>query len=448
MLLAAAFVLADIRAALDRGQREVVLPAGETRIDRPLVVPARARGIRLRGAAGGSVLVMEAGFRGAAAVVVDGASEVSLSGFEIRGNRAELKSPWYLPLNEAAFAEFYPDNGILIRNARHAVVRNVRLSGIRTFPVLVGASSNVTLDGLRIADSGTLNQAGRNNTTGGILLEEGVSGFEITRCVVERITGNGIWTHSYARSPRQADGWIHGNVISRVGRDAIQVGHATRVRVEDNRGAELGYPAEIVDVESHGVAVALDTAGNVDGSVYARNHFTDVNGQCIDLDGFHDGRVVDNSCLNSRPLEAYPASHYGVVFGNNDPGMESTGVVLTGNRLEGFAYGGVFLTGSNHRIENNRLLDLNRAHCGSVPTPARCNYAPDQPDLLRSGVYVAANGGRPAAAAGNVVRGNTVTGYGIPAHCVTAAPGVDLKANTVLQNDCRESGRQPAAGDR
>ncbi len=436
MLLAAAFLIADLRAALDRGRGDVVLPPGETRIDRPLVLPKGARGVRLRGAPGGSRLVMEAGFQGRAAIIVDGASDVTLSGFDIRGNRTDLKSPWYLPLKEAAFADFYPDNGILIQHTRGVTVRNVGLTAIRTFPVLVGASSGVVIDGVRISDSGTLNQAGRNNTTGGILLEEGVSKFEVVRCVIERIAGNAIWTHSYARSPRQSDGWIHANTITTVGRDAIQVGHATRVRVEDNRGGELGFPAGIVDVESHGVAVALDTAGNVDGSVYARNRFTDVNGQCIDLDGFHDGRVVDNSCVNKKPLEAYPASHYGIVFGNNDPGMESTGVVVMGNTLEGFAYGGVFLVGRNHRIENNHLLDLNRAHCGSTPTPARCNYALDQPDLLRSGVYVAANGGRPAVATGNVVRGNVMSGYGLAEHCVAAGPGVRLDANTVAGNRC------------
>ncbi len=436
MLLAAAFLVANIQAALDRAKGDIILPPGETRIDRPLVIPKGARGLKLRGAATGSILVMNPGFQGSAAIKVDGASEVTLSGFEIRGNRTELKSPWYLPLKEAAFADFYPDNGILIRNTRRIIVRNVRLSAIRAFAVLVSASANVTLDALRISDSGTLNQAGRNNTTGGILIEEGVATFEIVRCVIERITGNGIWTHSYARSPRQSDGWIHANSITTVGRDAIQVGHGTRVRVEDNQGSELGFPVEIVDVESHGVAVALDTAGNVDHSTYARNHFTDVNGQCIDLDGFHDGQVRDNSCVNRKPLEAYPASHYGIVFGNNDPGMEPTGVIVTGNRLEGFAYGGVFLVGSNNRIQNNRLLDLNRAHCGSTPTPARCNYALDQPDLLRSGVYIASNGGRPAAATANIVTGNEISGYGISGHCVAAAPGIELAANTTNPNQC------------
>ena len=83
---------------------------------------------------------------------------------------------------------------------------------------------------MRIEDCGTLNRAGRNNTTGGILLEEGVSKFEVRAVEISRITGNAIWTHSYSRSPRQEEGVVRDSKITRVGRDAIQIGHATRVR--------------------------------------------------------------------------------------------------------------------------------------------------------------------------------------------------------------------------
>jgi hypothetical protein len=318
------------------------------------------------------------------------------------------------------------------------VIRDVRFSHVRAFPVLVNASSNVTVDSVKIEDCGTLNRAGRNNTTGGILLEEGVSHFEVARSSISRITGNAIWTHSYSRSPRSADGVIRDNTITTVGRDAIQVGHATRVRVENNSGSQLGFPAEYVDVESHAVAVALDTAGNVDHAAYTRNRFTDVNGQCIDLDGFHNGDVADNSCINRKGLDTYPALHYGVVFGNNNPDMNSTGVVVTGNTIEGFAYGGLFLIGGNNRIENNRFLDVNRAHCGVTPVSARCNYALDQPDLLRSGIYLSNNGGRATATKDNLIRSNVVTGFGMKQHCIAAGPGVTLAANTISANRCAD----------
>ena len=413
----------------------VELPAGETHLKRPMEVPKGAHAM-VRGNPKGSTLILDPDFKGSAAIVAEGASDLTIEGFTIRGNRTELKSDWYLPPGETPFADYFSDNGIVVRKSAGVTIRNVTMTGIRAFPLIVNASSDVTIEGVRIEDSGTLNQAARNNTSGGILLEQGVSRFEVSRCFLSRITGNAIWTHSYSNAPRSSDGSIHDNTISRVARDAIQVGHATRVRVENNAGSELGYPAEYVDVESQAVAVALDTAGNVDHSVYAGNRFTDVNGQCIDLDGFHDGSVLNNACLNRKPLKDYPWLHAGIVFGNNNPSVESTGVVVKGNDIEGFAYGAVFLIGLGNRIEDNQFLDMNRAHCGVIPVPSRCAYALDQPDMLRAGVYLANNGGRPAVTKRNVIRGNTITGFGMKEHCVAAAPGVSLAENTIEANRC------------
>jgi hypothetical protein len=63
-----------------------------------------------------------------------------------------------------------------------------------------------------------------------------------------------------------------------------------------------------VDVEGGGIPVAIDTAGNVDQTVYAGNRFEEVNGKCIDLDCFHHGEVSHNSCVNrgSGPNAAPP----------------------------------------------------------------------------------------------------------------------------------------------
>ncbi|MEP6715615.1 MAG: right-handed parallel beta-helix repeat-containing protein [Terriglobia bacterium] len=414
------------------------LPPGETHLTHPLEIRKGSKDAAIIGDGRGSILVMDPSFQGSAAITVDGASGVKLLGFSIRGNRTTLKSPWYLPLKEAAFADFYPDNGIVIRNSRGIEVRSVHFSRIKTFPLIVNASSEVVVDSVRIEDSGTLNTAGRNNTSGGILFEEGVSRFEIRRSSFARIAGNAIWTHSYSRSPRSADGVIRGNTITTVGRDAIQVGHATRVRVENNSGSQLGYPVSYVDVESHGVAVALDTAGNVDHSLYLGNRFTGVNGQCIDLDGFHDGEVRGNSCINAMAIEAYPALHYGIVFGNNNPEMEPSGIVIANNTLRGFAYGAVFLVGHNNRVEGNRFTGINLAHCGAMPVSARCNYALDQPDLLRSGIYLSDNGGRPAVTRDNVIRSNVIQGYGIKSHCIGMAAGVKAAQNVIANNTCSD----------
>ena len=416
------------------------LRAGDTVLDAPLKIKSNTA---VRGNPRGSRLLLKPGFSGPAAIVVEGEANVTLSGFEIVGDRSEMRSEWYLPTGEAAFADYYPANGILVRKSANVTVRNVRISRIRTFPILVNASSKVLVDGVHIEESGTLNKTGRNNTTGGILFEEGVNGFEVRNSSLSRIAGNAVWTHSWARSPRQREGIIRNNTIATVGRDAIQVGHATEVHVIGNRGSEIGFPAEWVDIENHGVGVALDSAGNVDRAVYSDNHFTDVNGQCIDLDGFHDGEVTGNSCINKQTLEAYPASHYGIVFGNNDPGMKPEKTRVRGNTLEGFGYGAVFMVGTANTVEDNRFLDINRAHCGAEPITARCNYAvAEQPDLLRSGIYLAANGGRPTETSGNIIRGNIVTGYGMDAHCIASAPGVRASANTITNNTCTSTGKQ------
>jgi hypothetical protein len=427
----------DVQADLSRGTGVIVLPPGETHITKPLEIPKGSRKLTLQGDPRGSTLVMDTGFQGSAAIVLREAEDVTLNSFIIRGNRKSLDSDWYLPLNEAPFADYYSDNGIVVRKSAGVTIRDMVFREIRAFPVLVNASRNLQVDGVTIEDCGTLNRAGRNNTTGGILLEEGVEGFDVRYSTIRRITGNAIWTHSYSRSPRQADGRIRNNTIEGVGRDAIQVGHATRISVTGNEGRDLGFPAEWVDVENHGVAVALDTAGNVDHAVYAGNSFVDVNGQCIDLDGFHDGEVTSNSCMNTKALESYPALHFGVVFGNNDPGMEATGITVSRNRLDGFAYGAVFLIGRGNRVENNVFTRVNLAHCGSTPLSARCNYAvAEQPDLLRTGIYLAANGGRASVNRNNIIRGNVIEGFGMSEHCIAAGPGVELSSNTVEGNRC------------
>ena len=106
------------------------------------------------------------------------------------------------------------------------------------------------------------------------------------------------------------------------------------MRVEDNVGDHIGYPPEAVDVENQGTPVALDTAGNVDHSTYARNKFEEVNGKCFDLDGFHDGSIVENQCTNRRSPTFYPFGHFGIVMNDTDPNMRSENVEIRGNIID------------------------------------------------------------------------------------------------------------------
>jgi hypothetical protein len=418
----------------------VELPAGEIHLTRPLTIPKGTKNLTIQGNPKGSTIVLDPGFAGRAAIEGEDVANVSFRNFSVNGDRAQMKSAWTLPRDGVAFADFYSANGIAIRGGSGIRIRGIRFSRIRAFPILLNAVRGAAVDAVMIADCGTLNPDGHNNTTGGILLEEGVQDFEITGSKISRIPGNAIWTHSYAHSPRQERGRIANNEIAMVARDAIQVGHASRVRVENNRGSQIGFPVEYVDFPGFGTPVALDTAGNVEYTVYTGNSFTAVAGQCIDLDGFHDGVVSGNRCVND-PAQArhWLGLHFGILFGNHDPGMNSVNISVTGNTLQGFAYGGVFLIGEGNRIEDNRFLDVNLAHCGSTPMPAKCAALLDQPDALRSGIYLGSDGGRPAVTRGNIIRNNTLRGFGIAEHCIAANRGVDLKANTIAGNRCADA---------
>ncbi len=425
-----------LRHALQRGSGTVQLPGGIIEISSELVVPEGAHDLVLAGSQSGSAIRASASFHGSALVRVKSATNVRLEGFSIDGNRAALEKPAGLPPSNVPFCRFTGNNGILAEDVNGLSVSNVRLGNVAGFAVLVARSSGVKIEKVRVNDSGSKNEKGRNNTTGGILIEEGTSGFEITNCTLTNVLGNGIWTHSLYTSPRNRDGRISGNSLEGIGRDALQVGHATEVRVENNSGRRIGYPPEAVDVENGAIPVAIDTAGNVDNSVYSSNRFEEVNGKCIDLDGFHHGDITGNQCTNRGSADDYPHGHYGIVFNNSNPDMQSEGVTVSGNTIDGAKFGGIFVIGSGNRISGNILRNLNLARCNESGAKYGCLYYPDQPDLLRSGIYLGRGAARPAPARDDVIDDNQVSGYGMSRHCVAAAPGVSLAANRVERNRC------------
>jgi hypothetical protein len=216
------------------------------------------------------------------------------------------------------------------------------------------------------------------------------------------------------------------------------VGHATGVRVTGNRGRWIGYPVDVIDSENGGTPVAVDTAGNVGDTVYADNRFEEVNGKCFDLDGFHDGEVRGNTCVNRGSADDYKFGHYALVMNDSNPDMHSRNVTITGNEFNGVKFGGIYVVGGPHRIEDNRLLNLNLAHCNDNPAIG-CLYLKDQPDLLRSGIYLAAGVKKQDATMGNTIEGNRIEGYKIREHCVVASPAVRLAGNTVARNQCQDA---------
>jgi Right handed beta helix region len=427
------------RALANQTTGTIQLREGTLEVSTELVLSPGSHDLEIVGATGGSTLKASPSFHGRALLVLDQVKNIRLRGFRIEGNRDAAPRPLEMAPPENYFRLYYPDNGILADRVDGLQVTGVHLARVTNFPILISRSSNINVTSVEIKDSGSRNAMGRNNLSGGILIEEGSSHFEVRDSVFERIAGNALWTHSLRISPRLGDGVFAGNRIDTVGRDAIQIGAATRIRVEDNTAANIGFPVQLVDIEHAGTPAAIDTAGNVDASLYQRNHLSEVNGKCFDLDGFHDGAVLNNTCVNSKPPEAYPFGHFGIVMNNTDPGMRSQNIRIAGNTFDGMKFGGLFLIGSGHVIASNQFLHLNSAGCNESAARFGCIYKPDEPEMLESGIYLGRAAEHSADTRGNTIRDNRITGHGMQAHCIEAAPGVDLKSQTTKGNTCTDA---------
>jgi hypothetical protein len=399
------------------------LPQGELEISSELTLAPGAHDLEIVG--NETRFKAADNFKGRAILVIENAERIHLHDFMLDGNRGKLAKPLEMAPPENAFRVWYPNNGVLANKVAGLEIDRLELSEVVNFPILVSQSSHVRIAGVTIDSSGSKNARGRNNLSGGILLEEGTSDFEVHDSTFRGILGNALWTHSNFRAPRQEAGVFAGNKFDTIGRDAIQVGHATRVRVDGNMGVNIGYPVDIIDVENLGTPVAIDTAGNVDNSTYTRNEFREINGQCIDLDGFHDGIVEKNVCTNSKGVEAYPFGGTAIVMNNTHPDTNSTNIEIRGNVVEGSKFGGLFLMGSRNRVIDNVFLGLNLAHG-------------DQPEILVSGIYLSRGVARLEETTRNVIRGNRIFGYKMKTRCVAFGPGVSRDANTVEGNTCSD----------
>lgn len=411
----------------------VRLPPGILELERELSV-AGAANLVLQGAPGGTVLRAGPRFRGRALLVIERARGVSVRNLAFDGQRELHARPQGLPPSNVPFFEFTANNGVLVLDCDDVRIEDARFERIAGFAVLVARSRSVHIARVEVRDSGSLDERGFNNATGGILFEEGTAVFSVRASRFLRVGGNGVWTHSLYTSPRNTDGVIEENDFEELARDAIQVGHATRVRVVRNRGRRVGYP--LAEVDPQATPVALDTAGNTDRCLYAWNRFEEVNGKCVDLDGFHDGEVRGNSCVNRGRREDYPHGHFGIVVNDANPDMRSENIVIAGNRIEGAVFGGLFLIGRNHRVTGNVFVRVNLARC--EPDRPGCVYWPDQPELLSAGIYLGRGVSRHSPAEGNLITGNTIRGFGMSRRCIVAAPGVERAKNRIAANRCAE----------
>ncbi len=367
-------------------------------------------------------------FVGEAAIVLDGVHGVTLRNFVVRGNRAKLAQRQGLPPYDRTFASWFGAGGVLIRGGSNVRIERARFEEIAGFAVLATRVRGVVVREVTVVDSGSLRANGGNNTTGGVLVEDGSTDWEVSKCVFDKVTGNAVWTHSRYTAPRNERGRILGNRFQEIGRDAVQVGHAVSVVVEGNEGTRIGYPKEVVDWAGGGTPVGVDTAGNVEGTSYVRNTFRDVNGKCIDLDGFHHGLVEGNRC--------YELAQFGIVMNNTNPDMQSVGIRIIGNWIEGVEYGGIFVIGSGHVIEKNVLRGMQRSHC-SQPGRGGCVFLPAEPEMLRTGIYLGERAQRGAVTRGNRIVDNEISGWRMDRACIGYGPAVKRSENTVRDNRCR-----------
>ena len=425
-----------LQHALNRGTGTVRLPPGITEIHSELTIPAGAHDLEITGSPN-TVLRAADDFRGRALIACSGGQRIRLHGFTIDGNRTFRDTVEMAP-PENAFRLMYRNNGVWLDQARSIAISGMQFRLVPGFAVLISRSSDIAITGVSVSYSGSLNRHVRNNSTGGIVIEEGSSNFRVQNCSFRHILGNALWTHSLYTSARNRDGLFAANQFDTIGRDAIQVGHATGVRVIGNHGRRIGFPEDVVDSENGGTPVAIDTAGNVNDSSYRDNRFEEVDGKCFDLDGFHDGEVVSNACISPKTAADYKYGHYALVMNDSNPDMHARNVAIVGNEFNGVKFGGIYVVGGPHRIERNRLLNLNLAHCNDNPA-IPCLYMKGQPDLLRSGIYLGAGVKKQDATVDNVIRRNEVEGYKIREHCVVASPAVSLAANDVGDNQCRDA---------
>ena len=218
---------AQLRTALLAKTGAVTLPAGTIEISREIVLASDAHDLDISGAA--TTIKAASTFRGRGLIVIPAGKNIKIHDLSLDGNRDALARPLGLPPSETMFSRFMPNNGILAEGVTTLEIAQVKATGIAGFAILVNSSHTVRIHDIQITDSGSLNLRKRNNSTGGILLEEGTTDFEVLDCRIANVRGNGIWDSFALRPPRaNARGRIAGNEFAMIARDAIQVGQATR----------------------------------------------------------------------------------------------------------------------------------------------------------------------------------------------------------------------------
>jgi hypothetical protein len=308
----------DLAAAIAAAPADggvVRLGAGTWEIRHPVVIPASKRNLRIAG--GGAVLERVA----PVAEVLDIASEgVTIESLIIDGNQAGT--------TKLVFAARDPMDPLLAAGssiriepgAKRITLRGVEIRSTQGYAVLIDARAadveGVTIDRCTIRDSvqytdvstpaekADASESGYGSWGGGIHFQAGtaahVKGLSIVNSRFQDIYGHAIWGHSNFVENLSEDVRVIGNTFRDIGLDAVQFGCVRNGLVERNAISRIGYikgapKYRLANGDSY-CGVGIDTAGWSSGCRYRGNTMLNVNGPCIDLDGFSDGEVSNNTC--------------------------------------------------------------------------------------------------------------------------------------------------------
>jgi hypothetical protein len=97
----------------------------------------------------------------------------------------------------------------------------------------------------------------------------------------------------------------------------------------------------------------------------------------------------------------------------------------------------MLVIGSGHRISHNHFSQVNLARCNEK-SQYNCLLIGNEPDFMRSGIYLRNGASRPTVTKDNTIEDNQMDGFGIGVKCVVFGPGVLPSANRVGRNTCED----------
>jgi hypothetical protein len=316
-----------ITSLIGLGGRDLYFPGGRTyTIKTPVIIPAGASKMRFVG--DGAATLFK---RGAAMPAnkgmfdIQGASHVEFDNFMVDGNVLTSTGVAYSAFSgDPMNAILTQDSTFWIHGGSYIRFNKVRIIHTGGYAILLDArTANITdvrinelsLENCRPHLFGNAGDLTYGSWTGGVHVQGdgnsfSVDDFYVTGSSFKRVTGNALWSHLYALNKLHSNYRFSDNHFIDCGLDGIQLGGVVGGVVKGNTFRRIGYVA--TDDTSTSVpkwmlgsayAVGLDTAGRVTGVNYEGNTFLNVNGGCIDLDGYGRGTVMANTCIVSRPGE-------------------------------------------------------------------------------------------------------------------------------------------------